>query len=288
MKPRRCVLSRSPANSHVHAGAARMRLGGQALTEFLTLAVAIIPLYLLIPVIAKYQDVASQVEMASRYVAFEAMTRNDSQSTWKTPAELAGEVRRRFFSNSEAPIKTGDTAGNFLANQNLFWRGPDGTSLIKDFDTDVLVSFGPNRRPTHADAFTPANDGAPFNGIAGAAVGINTAQELGLNAQGIYTGNVTVQLANLPAGLKAYEPFDSINLAISRHTSVAINGWQAKNPAQVQTSIDSALLVPATNLRGVASAVNATVTVVEATHIGGPKLGQLDFWSDVVPPDRTQ
>ncbi|QJD92845.1 hypothetical protein HH213_23815 [Duganella dendranthematis] len=131
------------------------RCDGQALAEFLVLAAALVPLYLLLPVIAKYQDVASQVAMASRYVTFEAMTRNDVQSSWKTPAELAGEVRRRFFGNADAPIKTGDVAGNFLAHQNLFWRGPDGAALIADFNSDVAVSFGPDQKATHDDGFTP-------------------------------------------------------------------------------------------------------------------------------------
>jgi hypothetical protein len=87
---------------------------GQALTEFLVIALALIPLLLLTPLIAKYQDVANAVQMASRYVTFEAMTRNDAQSTWKTPGQLAGEVQRRFFSNPDAPVKTGDVAGNFV------------------------------------------------------------------------------------------------------------------------------------------------------------------------------
>lgn len=261
---------------------------GQALTEFLVLAVVLVPLYLLIPLIAKYQDVAVQVEMASRYVTFEAMTRNDAQSTWKTPSELAGEVRRRFFSNSDAPIKTGDIAGNFLANQNLFWRGPDGTSLIADFDSDVAVSFGPEQKPTHDDAFTPASDGKPFNGIVGTSVGIDTAEKLGLGSRGIYTGNVTVRLANLPAGLSTYKPFDSINLAITRHTSVVIDSWVAKSPAQVQSRIDSGVLVPATKIRDLAPVVNGSVTLVEGGKIHGPKLGELDFWTDVVPADRIE
>lgn len=259
---------------------------GQALTEFLTLAIALVPIYLLIPVIAKYQDIASQVQMASRYVAFEAMTRNDGQSTWKAPGELAGEVRRRFFSNADAPIKTNDIAGNFLANQNLFWRGPDGAALITDFNKDVSVSFGATHGSDHTDAFSAAKDGLPFNGVAGSGAGVKTAEQLGLAAQGIYTANVTVNLANMPAGLKLLEPFDKLDLAMSRHTSTVINGWQAKGPEQVESRIDNGLLVPATGLRHVAPAMSASVALVEAGHVQGPKLGQLAFWRDVVPPDR--
>ncbi|MBB5606652.1 MULTISPECIES: hypothetical protein [unclassified Janthinobacterium] len=259
---------------------------GQALTEFLVLAAALLPLYLLMPMIAKYQDIAAQAEMASRYVTFEAVTRNDAQNSWKTPKELSTEIGRRFFSNTDSSIKTGDVAGNFSANHNLFWRGPGNAPLIADFNRDVAVSFGPEQKPNHADAFTAASDGAPFNGVAGSAIGIHTANELGLGSRGIYTGNVSVQLANLPAGLKMLEPFDKINLAITRHTSVVIDGWQAGRPAQVQSRLDSGLLVPATYLKDAAAVVSGSVALAEAGHISAPRLGQLDFWADVVPVDR--
>jgi len=259
---------------------------GQALTEFLVLAMVLLPLYLLIPMLAKYADIANQTAMASRYVAFEAMTRNDSNNSWKPPEELAGDVRRRFLGNADAPVKTGDAAGNFLAHQNLFWRGPGGGALIANFDTDVGVSFGPDHKPAHSDAFSAASDGAPFNGVAGSSSGPRTAAALGLNERGIYTGNVTVRLANVPEGLKSLEPFDKIDLAVTRHTSLLIDSWQAKSPAQVRSRIDSEKLVPATALRDVAKVVDASVTLAEGGQLRGPKLGQLDFWSDVVPADR--
>lgn len=258
---------------------------GQALTEFLVLAVALIPIYLLIPMIAKYQDISHAVQLASRYVAFEATIRNDTLNAWKTEGQLAGEVRRRFFGNSDAPIKTNDIAGNFLADQNLFWRGPDGAPLIKNFDTDVSVSFGPGGGPAHSDAFTPASDGAPFHSII-AALGVDTANELNLKSRGIYTSNVTVKLANLPAGLKHYQPFDTIDLAMTRHTSILIDGWQAKDPNDVQSRIATAKLVPGTTLAATAPVVNASISIVEVGQMSGPRLGKLDFWNDVVPADR--
>lgn len=252
---------------------------GQALTEFLVVALALIPLILLIPLIAKYQDVSYAVQMASRYVAFEATTRNDAQSTWKTPAQLNDEVRRRFFSNPDAPVKTGDVAGNFTAHQNMFWRGPNGAPLIANFNKDVAVGFGAGESTTENDAFSAADDGKPFNQP-------KTADWLGLRARGIYTGNVSITLANVPAGLKAYTPLDKINLSVTRHTSLVVDGWTARDAEQVESRIDHPMLVPATKLRGVSSVVDASVSLVEGGHIDKPQLGQLDFWRDIVPPDR--
>ncbi|MES2259668.1 MAG: hypothetical protein V4724_14185 [Pseudomonadota bacterium] len=237
------------------------------------------------PMIAKYQDIAHGVQMASRYVAFEAMIRNDAQSTWKSEAQLAGEVRRRFFSNSDAAIKTNDVAGDFTAHQNPFWRTPDDKPLIAKFDPDVSLSFGPDSRPTHADAFTAADDGTPFNKIAGV-VPFKVAEEIGVKSRGIYTANVTVKLANLPAGLKSYESFDAIDLSMTRHTSLVIDGWGAKDPEMVESRIDKTLLVPAKELRRIKPVVNPAITIFEMLEIPGSKLGELDFWRDVVPADR--
>lgn len=251
---------------------------GQALTEFLAISVAMVPLFLLIPVIAKYQDVSHSTQMASRYVAFEAMNRNDSMGTWKPENQLADEVRRRFFSNSDAPIKTNDVAGNFPANRNLFWNDPKGDPLIANFNNDVNISFGFNSNPQHNGAFSSTADGTPFPLFS----------QLGLQARGIYTANVSVTLANLPAGLKFYEPFDQINLVIARSTSLIFDPWAAKDTQQVESRVGSnPAIFPAASLQAISPIVDAAVTIIDAPGlISGPKLGKLDFWRDVVPVDR--
>jgi hypothetical protein len=253
---------------------------GQALTEFLVIALALLPLFLLIPMIAKYQDIAHMTQMAARYAAFDASIRNDGTAgAWKSETQLADEIRRRFFGNSDAAIKTNDVAGNFDAHRNLFWRGPDDKPLLADFH-DVSVSFGPDRLATHDGAFTSASDTAGFPGAAG----------FGLASKGIYTANVSVKLANLPAGLAFYRPLDAINLAMTRSTSVLLNPWTARDAADIEARIlgDSAAF-PAGLLAPVASAVDAYVSIVDLPGgISGPKLGKLDFWRDVVPADRLQ
>jgi hypothetical protein len=255
------------------------RQRGQALTEFLVAAVAVLPLFLLVPLIAKYQDISNSTQAAARYVAFQATVRNDITSTWEPESQLAEEVVRRFFSNPDAPIKTNDAAGNFKAHQNLFWRDPIDRPLIGDFASDVRLTFGPDASPTQAGAFTSAADGAPtFTGH----------ELLELKARGIYMARVSVKLANVPSGLKFYEPFDSINLSMTRGTSVLIDPWTAKDPAQVESKIaGNAAIFPAGKLAAVSPAVDAAVSIVDAPGgISGPKLGKLDFWRDVVPEDR--
>ena len=254
---------------------------GQALAEFLAVAFALIPLFLLVPMIAKYQDISHATRMASRYVAFEAITRNDSQSSWKPKDQLADEVLRRFFSNSDAPVKTNDVAGDFKAHQNPFWSDIKGDALIKNF-SDVSVTFGASDGISHADAFSGASDGEPFNQEPVLA----NASKIGLQARGIYTANVVVNIANLPEGIDSIKPFDKIDLSIKRHTSLVIDPWMARSPEQTEDRFDN--LVPLNQLltSGIDTLIDVAITAFELGEVQPPEFGKLDKWRDAVPQDR--
>lgn len=252
------------------------RQRGQALTEFLVIALALVPLFLLMPLVGKYQDIAHSTQMAARYAAFAATARNDAVGHFTPEGQLADEVRRRFFSRSEAPIKTRDAAGDVDAHRNPFWRRPDGRALIPSFDA-VKLSFGSQHGAVHADGFAGASDGNafPLHG------------RLSLDTRGIYSTYVSVPLADMPAGLRAYEPFGRIGLVVVRRTALLIDPWTGRGPAEVQAKLSDPVVFPGRLLRGVSSAVE--LIVEEAERPGGlkaPKLGGLDFWQDVVPPDR--
>lgn len=263
-----------------------VRQRGQALTEFLVACLALVPLFLLMPMIGKYQDVSHSALMASRYVAFEATNRHPGVNSWKAEDQLALEVRRRFFSSSYAPIKTGDVAGNFAGHRNLAWTDGFGNPLITQIDRDVTVSFGPGRGASHANAISSASDGNPFSGL-----GLWGFDRFGLSRQGIYTANVSVALANLPAGLRFIQPFDDINLVITRSSSLIVDPWSARDPGAVQSRLDATSLHPGRAMRIMEPVVDVAVQVLEGTPLGlgnirGPGLGRLDYWQDVVPADR--
>lgn len=265
---------------HAHRNRARGSAQcGQALTEFLVVALTMMPLFLLIPMIAKYQDINHSTQMAARYAAFDATIRNDrATGSWKPEAQLADEVRRRFFGNSDAPIKTGDVAGEFNAHRNLFWRGPDARPLLNSF-SDVAVSFGASAGSSHADGFEAASDMDSFGLIASG---------LGLASKGIYRANISVKLATLPTALAFYRPFDTTELTMRRHTSLLLEPWAAKHAAEVESRIlGSAAIFPAGRLASISSEVDGYVSIIEApAGLQGPKLGRIDFWRDVVPADR--
>jgi hypothetical protein len=245
----------------------RGRQTGQALTEFLVVSLAIVPLFLLIPLIAKYQDIGHATQMASRYAAFDATINNPSTEGVKDPAQLAQEIRRRFFSNIDAPIRTNDAAGNFRAHQNAFWRGPNDEPLITDVNT-IAVNLAPAGSGGAAMSL--------FNG-AGAA--------FRLPGTPLYRSNVGVPLVNLPAGITSYEPFDRLNLRVERNTTLLVDGWSSRSVSQARDRTVSSL--PVTQALGVFAGVSDfTIRLFERGEISGPRLGQLDDYQDIVPADR--
>ena len=122
---------------------------GQSLAEFAVLMLALVPLFLAIPLLGKYQDLAHMSESAARYPA--SKPRRPRRGGRRTDAELAQEVRRRFFGNSDAAIKTGDVAGDFATHRNPLWVDHSGRPLLEHVETDVAtprsLRSGRSRRP---------------------------------------------------------------------------------------------------------------------------------------------
>lgn len=230
---------------------------GQATTEFVVLALVLVPLFLAVPLLGKYIDLMQATEQASRYVAFEGMARNSS-SSWKSDAELAVEVRRRFFSNSAAPVKTHDAAGDFAAHRNPLWSDASGQPLLDKFEEQVGVQTqvaGKNAIPA---AFWAGG--------------------LGLSRDNLYTGTVTAS----PVDVKNFKPFDSIGLTISRKTVLLADAWTGRNPGAIRGKIEDATgMLPLELAKPIVNAIGEVPTLIYDPAL---KLNNFDW--DIVPCDR--
>lgn len=190
------------------------RQHGQSTVEFLVLALVLLPLFLIVPLLGKQLDIAQTAASASRYVAFEGVVHHGSSlQSWKSDAELADEVRRRFFSTSTAPVKSAERVGDFAEHRNPLWTDHRGEPLLPVFDTHVDAT---SRR----EALTQPL-GAVF------------ASGMGLDANTLYTGAVRIALADV-AGLA---PFDALGLSIERHTTLLVDPWSASGPAAVRAAL---------------------------------------------------
>jgi hypothetical protein len=234
---------------------------GQSTVEFVVLAAVLVPLFLIVPLIGKYIDLMQTTEQASRYVAFEAMARN-TRSTWKTDAELGVEVRRRFFSSTDAPVKTNDAAGDYWSDRNPLWSDHTGQPMLDEFAYDVVV----NTTVSNKDAI-PAT--------------VAYRDELNLSDDNFYTAAISVYPGNVAdANL---DPFDGLGLEITRRTVILADAWTGFSPADIRGRVEGSFwmypIEPAKTL------INDTLGQVPALIFDPPlKVGEFDW--DVVPCDR--
>ncbi len=240
------------------------RPSGQSTLEFLVLALVLLPLLLIVPLLGKQLDIAQTAANASRYIAFEGMVHHGSSLwAWKSDAQLADEVRRRFFSASAAPIKTGDVAGDFAADRNPLWTDHRGDTLLPSFAANVGAT---SRRD---DLMQPA--GAVF------------ASGLGLDTHNLHTGSVRVKVADVAA----LTPFDALGLSIERHTTVLVDPWSASGPAAVRSTLrrepwrlDSPF--PFGALEALSAPLKLIPLVLDGSRL--PEIGHVD--PDRIPEDR--
>ncbi len=241
--------------SRAHWRAVKQR--GQATTEFVVLALVLVPLVLAVPLLGKYIDLMQTAEAASRYVAFEATVRPKTGAP-KSDSEVAADVRRRFFSNSDAPVKTGDVAGNFAASRNTLWTDGNGAPLLDNFDANVGTQL------------TSAADNALPLAL--------LSNSLGLTSNSLYNGRVTV----IPAAASGVILFPGLNVQITRNTVIAVDTWAAGNASDVRGRIEGSF--PAYPMGAVRGLVNVIGTLPTLVFDPALRLGEFDW--DIVPCDR--
>lgn len=236
--------------------------GGQSVTEFAVLSLALVPLFLSVPLLGKYLDLAHSTESAARYVTFEA-TVTHPVSAWRTDADLGNEVRRRFFSNSDAPIKTGDVAGDYAAHRNPLWTDHAGHPLLVEFSKDVTA----NSRRSEAASLPVA--------LAIGSTGFD------LPANSLNSGTVAVR----PRSVPNFPPFHRLELEIRRHQAVFVDGWAASGPFEVAQRIETgkALVYPVSTLRLIADTIGQLPPLVL-----DPAMQAGNVQPELVPCDRLE
>lgn len=242
---------------------------GQSTIEFIVVSLVLVPLFLIVPILGKYLDLAQTTQVASRYVAFEGAVHHSSSSTgWKTDADLATEVRRRFYSRNDLSIKTNDVANEVDSDRNPLWVDHRGDALLPDFNNISVQT-------------TKKSMGTVFNGVTKV---LDFSDDFDLPDENLYSGAVNVKLANVD-GLV---PLDAINLSMTRKTVVLVDSWAAKGPGDVSSKVKNAgaEVFPYPLLEGTASILKPAISLYE-TALGGapaPKVGRVD--ADIVPKDR--
>lgn len=239
----------------------RRHESGQSTTEFAVLALVLSPLALLVPLLGKYLDLAQTTTQASRYAAFEISVRGPA--TVKDEATVAAEARRRLMGTTEAPVKTGDVAGDFAGFRNPLWTDFRGDHFLPRFDEGVTHAAPAESRSA------PPNAVAWFAGDAG----------FRLPRDNLYTA----RMAAAPLTPREFPLWEGVNVRMTRQTGILVDGWNAASADAVRNRIEDAAYpaYPVTLLRLQAYTLGQIPALFGEP---GMRVGRHD--PDIVPCDR--
>ncbi|HEX9625532.1 MAG TPA: hypothetical protein VGA00_01180 [Acidiferrobacterales bacterium] len=176
---------------------------------------AMLPLFMLLPVLGKLSDMNESAIIASRYMAWE---RTLASPAVKSDAEIRDEMRKRMFADSRLFIATGDAPDQADAAQHVsLWSQihPERPRLLENF-SDVNMGIREDRVPGNAsDLLYAAKD---------LLTAFDSDDRFNVNTAGLYRADVDVKTGFQPQGS------DSL-LRIRRHMVILADGWAASAPS---------------------------------------------------------
>ena len=219
-------------------GVFRARQAGQSLTEFTVVALMLlVPTFLLIPVFSQIISTRQDVEVATRYAAWERTVwstqpyatypdSNYAATLLKQDAQIGHEIDSRIFSPGDAPIVTSSAAA--------------APTTLKPF---MLVAQ-PSTVPQQVPMLLPNGGGYAAGTSADAAPG-GLAGKLSPLTVGFRLNNDGLIQSNLNVGLIQFSwlgtPFDSLDLYYQRSNTLFTDAWNPGGRDHAETLIKNVL-----------------------------------------------
>lgn len=214
------------------------RYAGQAMTEFLVVAVTLlIPMFLLIPVVAKIISQSQDMHVAARYSAWERTVwyhsdrppshSNESaaRAVAKSDQQVAHEVDSRIFAAGDQPLVSG--AGTFYRiDPFLQHLNADLDPLLDDYNASEGVS---------SFARQVSNEESPDGTVGAMNDFVETVGDFtrfDLNTEGLYDAEVSVNLIDLTEifGIDV----DMSALRMRATNSLFVEAWEAGGTAHAK------------------------------------------------------
>ena len=252
------------------------------MTEFLLVfAAALLPLYLVIPLLGQMFDVGHQAEMSARYVAFEPTSHAEEPGRWRNLDSLQAEVRKRFFSRPSDVLRTlEDQQAGAVADGP--WRSINGLPLLGDGAIGVTLGTG-----LEADGASLAEGRLPT--VDAYAGDMTVAAGFDLRPQGLLLNQVKVGFQNvtLPGLGELWRDFAAAPPGLRRGLAVLTGDWSGTSPDDVQRRVAMDFdLRPVNYSIGDWMKAGEVVPQVESPGaVPGPNVGA-QWWSDAVPITR--
>ncbi len=217
---------------------------GQAVAEMLIASTfLLVPLLLIMTLLMKYIDMASTVQQAARYAAFQRtifMSNNSLRGAavaTRSNVQIENAVRMRFFSAGVNDINNGQNQGTATFAALSLWKDTTNQPMVAAASAASL-GLTDDSSPSKPDQTV----GTILKPLQSLGVGFN------LNFNGLMTANISLK-PNPPNGNLGYDNLATPSLyaallgtlVFSAHDTVLADGWSAANPANVKHQIDSVL-----------------------------------------------
>lgn len=255
---------------------ARPKVRGQALVELAVCAAVLVPLFLLIPVVAKFGHASQMGQQAARNAAWAATVTQG----YDTPER--GAVQRaaldRAFADADAPLRS---------NPNPPASGEFADHMLNTFSGRKLLERDNLRVQNISNRPSPGY-------VAKAVKVIPRLGRFPPNGNGYVTAEVRLEYRNLQnrdGSRPVYlDPFDRLNVIQTRRQSLLADAWNASGPRSGRRDVISTVkpLVPASKLDGLDRMFSSLKVLEPILPIVG-SLGDLDVGTiepDVVPADK--
>jgi len=249
---------------------------GQALTELAVMAAVLVPLFLLIPMVAKYGHIKQMAQQAARNAAWEASVSKD----YAIPSQREAERKAldRNFAIADAKIRS-DVGG-------VSGRGEFGDQMLNTFSNRKLLERDnlQVRRMTQAGSPGRMDDALKLLPRVG---------KFPPNGQGYVTANVRLNIRDLQLSngspARFLEPFDNLNLVLDRKQTLLVDAWNASGPRSGGRSVVNTIkpLAPASHLSGLDRVLDMFKPLEFLPVIGA--IGKIELGTiepDIIPADK--
>lgn len=258
----------------------RKRMHGQAMTEFLVACVVLVPMFLLLPVVAKYAHIRQMSQQAARNVVWDAVAYPEHEMRGTAPVQAT--ILARTFADADAPIRSDvantPTEGRFdspmlraLADQRLLERDNVRLTALSQQASPGWLSGAISRglRDVPLIEFPPNSDGY-------------VRAEVRMDMRDLVTSD------GRPARYLA--PFDNLGLSMTSRQVLLVDAWNAGGPSEGRRSVRSQVrsLVPSSHLDGLQPVLD-TIGALPLPILGlvdELKIGTIE--PDYVPHERLQ
>lgn len=212
---------------------------GQALVETLVLALALVPMLLAVPYLAKYQDIRQAAIAASRTAGFECTVRFERCADEAVLAGTAEDLRRRHFGRHDRDLLGADglpeDADGLVRARNRFWVDRRGTPLLASF-RDVTLQVDASASDAIIGGWAAAGERASHDAaVVSALSDVVGPGAFGLDvAGGLLISRVRARVS-LDRTLSGWlDRPDGLALALTGKTAIMVDAWNASEGTGTQ------------------------------------------------------